>query len=514
MFEPQPETDAAAEINTDAAAAEMPDPPSDDPNEIIDQASEDLFREQVFVGPPTPPKAQPIPVFWDRLIDGFTLPECTPGSVAHTWQEWYGNHPDYMQRVFVRARPWLYDILSQIEQRELPNELALLPIVESAYDAFAFSSAAAVGGWQFTAPTARDYGLTINTWYDGRRDMYAATRAALDYLQVLFDQFDDNWRLALAAYNAGGGRVGRAVARHGGDVSELRASDLRLPRETRGFAPKLHGLTCLLRDPDAYDLKLPPFPDIPLISAVQLEQPMDLVYAAHLAELPVRELYALNPGLNRWTTPPGGPHRLILPAGKADGFLQALNDNEMSLDAVEWQTITVGNGDTLSGLARRHGTTVAALREHNNLSNDLIHPGQILRTGSAAYTQVPDYAEALAELQTLQQGLLPASRTSHRIRRGESLSTIAREYSVSVTDLQRWNRISDPHRIRAGQNLVVLAPVKPTTASRRYRVQPGDSLWRIARRHQVTVESLRNWNSLPNGAVLQPGQVLRVAPGQ
>lgn len=482
------------------------------PYDIIDEANRHLFSDPTPEGPPAPPRSQPIPVIWDRLVDGFTLPECTPGSAAHNWQEWYGNHNEYMQRVFVRARPWLYDIMMQIEERELPNELALLPIVESAYDSFAFSSAAAVGGWQFTAPTARDYDLKINTWYDGRRDMYAATRAALNYLQVLFGRFENNWRLALAGYNAGGGRVNRAVTRHGGDVRTLHTKDLRLPKETLGFAPKLHGLSCLLRNPEAYDLKLPPIPDIPLITAVNLEQPVDLVYTAQLIDLPISELYALNPGLNRWTTPPDGPHRLILPAGKADTFLQAMQNYDMPEASPEWQTITVRSGDTLGQLARRHDTSIAQLREHNSLRNDQIFPGQILRTGSATYTQIPGYAEALAELQTLQKGLLPTSRTNHRIRPGESLSTIAQQYSVSVRNLQRWNNLSNPNRIRAGQSLVVLAPVRQSPGNRRYRVQPGDSLWRIANRHQITVQALRNLNSLPNGSILQPGQVLLLAP--
>ncbi len=506
---PEPDTEPAA-------PQPQPEPPagnssSDDPNDIIDQASQDLFNDLPFVGPPEPPVEQTPVYIWERLIGGFSLPDCSPGTTAHTWQDWYGNHPEYMQRVFVRARPWLYDILGQIEERELPYELALLPIVESAYDAFAFSTAAAVGGWQFTAPTARDYGLKINTWYDGRRDMYAATRAALNYLQVLFKQFENNWRLALAGYNAGAGRVSRAVARHGGNVRSLQASDLRLPRETRGFAPKLHGLSCLLRNPHEYNIKLPPIPDSPLITAVELEQPVDLVYAAYLAELPVTELYALNPGLNRWSTPPDGPHRLILPADKAEGFAQAMTTQQMPEESPSWSTITVEPGDTLSKLAREHSTSIEALREHNSLTNDMIFPGQILRTGTVAYTQIPDYQQSLAELQSLQQGLLPASRTRHRIRRGESLSTIAQQYGVSVGNLQRWNQLNDPHRIRAGQNLVVLAPLKPA-GNRRYRVQPGDSLWRIARRHRVSVESLRNWNRLSVDSILQPGQVLLLAP--
>ncbi len=509
---PAPEQPQPAAPVLASTAVKSTGPDSDDAYDMIEQANRELFSEQPFVGPPSPPAQQPIPVIWDRLVGGFSLPDCEPGSTAYTWQEWYGNHGDYMQRVMLRARPWLYDILNQIETRELPYEMALLPIVESAYDTFAFSSAAAVGGWQFTAPTARDYGLKINTWYDGRRDMYAATRAALDYLQVLFKKFDDNWRLALAGYNAGAGRVSRAVARHGGNMRSLRATDLKLPRETKGFAPKLHGLSCLLRNPERYQLKLPAIPDMPLITAVNLEQPVDIVYAAQLTDLPITEVYALNPGLNRWTTPPDGPHRLILPAGKADDFLQAFTSTEQpAASAPEWQTITVKSGDTLGSLARQHNTTLALLREHNRLRSDVIMPGQILRTGTASYNRFPGYAEALAELQKLQQGLLPANRTSHRIRRGESLSTIARQYNVSVTNLQRWNNLRSPDRIRAGQSLVVLAPVKPG-GKQRYRVQPGDSLWRIARRNQISVESLRNWNQLPAGTILQPGQVLLLAP--
>lgn len=460
-------------------------------------------------------------LIWDRLRQEFSFPACEEGSRAAQWAEWYGARQDYMDRVLRRAEPWLFDIAEQIKTRQLPADLVLLPIVESAFDPFASSRGRAVGTWQFVRGTAGDHGLQINDWYDGRRDVYAATRAALDYLHYLFNKFNHDWRLALAAYNGGQGRVARALRRYRGNSDNPRPDDLRLPRETRSYAPKLHGLSCLIRDPVHYGLNLPDIDDQPRVVAITLDGPLDLIIASRLAELEIAELYALNPGFSRWATPPEGPHRLILPLGKEEQFSKRLN--QLPLDErVRWHSVIVRSGDTLSDIAARVGIPVDELMAANALKSTLIRPGQELRVlGPGDATPDEDYNRQFAMLQKLQGRLLPGEVLEHEVRRGESLWTIARRYKVSSKDLARWNGINNPRRIHPGQRLRVARAgqgantAKPagTQVPNEHRVRRGESLWTIARQYRLKLRDLLRWNSLDSQSILRPGQKLRLNGG-
>lgn len=535
-------------VSTEQATPEAPeaiDEDQDNPFDTIAQAGASALHHDTDEGT-AGTSAEPGPrLIWERFAEQFTFPQCTPGTPAHDWAVWYGKRQEYMDRVLTRAEPWLYDIAEQVAARQLPADLVLLPVVESAFDPFATSRGRAVGTWQFVRGTARDFGLGINDWYDGRRDVYAASRAALDYLQYLFTKFDQDWRLALAAYNGGQGRVERALKRYSGDAENPRPRDLRLPRETRSYAPKLHGLSCLMRDPAHYGLQLPEIYDKPQITAVEFDSPLDLIVAARLAQLDIAELYALNPGFSRWATPPKGPHRLVLPLDHAPLFEQAYAALPPS-QQIGWQTVVVQSGDTLSAIAARTGVSVNDLMTANQLKNSLIRPGQELRLLGAAEAEVApvfldnEYQQQLASLQKLQGRLLPGEAVEHKVRSGESLWTIARRYQVSVKDLTQWNGISDPSRIRPGQTLRV-AQRKNTSATQKlasntaagtqaaansnakhvltsnaspieYRVRRGDSPWTIARRHRLDVQDLLRWNNLNDKSVLRPGQTLRLSP--
>ncbi len=453
---------------------------------------------------------------WERVIDRFALPSCSINATAARWADWYAGHPEYLQRVFKRAQPWVFDIAEEIERRDMPGEFALLPVVESAYDPFAYSRGRAVGTWQFISATGKRYGLQQNWWYDGRRDVYAATRAALDYLQDLGELFEQDWLLALAGYNAGENRVRRAVKRNHRAGKDADYWNLSLPRETRGYVPKLLGLSCIFKDPAAYGITLPTWPNEPVVAAVDTGRQTDLVLAAQLAGISVTELFALNPGYNRWATAPAGPHRIILPVEKAADFVNRLDS--LATDALmRWDQITVVSGDSLGKLAARYRVPVAVIKNTNGLSGDMIRVGQKLRLPRDATDRIdPLYASAAGELQRLQAKLVAPDRVSHRVRRGESLSTIAKRYRVRVSDLQRWNGIRNPNRLRAGQTLAIFhSPVaRPAAAKRagRYTVQRGDSLWTIARRHNLNMKDLMRWNQLNAKSVLRPGQRLKLNP--
>ncbi|MEE4329503.1 MAG: LysM peptidoglycan-binding domain-containing protein [Wenzhouxiangella sp.] len=501
------------------AEAEIPRPPFylraslDDPFNVIDQATYRVGTRELAEHDAEPTPEADAPDFWRRVVDRFEFADCPDGSRASQWAQWFGDRPDYMDRVLGRAHVWAHDIASEIEARDLPGELLLLPIVESAYDPFAYSHGRASGAWQFLSGTARDHGLVINEYYDGRRDVYSATRAALSYLEYLADRFDGDWNLALAAYNGGQGRVARAIRRNRASRRSTAWHELRLPRETLAYVPKLNGLGCLFREPERYGFDLPRWNDQPRIARVELPGPVDIVVLAARARLDLAELVALNAGLNGHLTSPSGPHHLIVPVDRHAAVVDVLPDMEFG-QSIEWREIRVQRGDTLSELAQRYSTDVASLQAANNLRGDRLMIGQRLRLPSAP-ARVPDpaYAEGYRELASLQERLLPTRRFQPQVRPGESLWVIARQYGVSVRDLQRWNRLSGSNLIRPGQSLVIhmdQGGLSGHQSSRQYTVRRGDSLWLIARRHQVRLSDLLRWNDLAEDSVLRPGQTLTI----
>jgi len=470
------------------------------------------------------PKIEPLPgatepahvhdSVWERLTHRFELPECSEHERSVEWAEWYAERPEYMGRIFKRSQPWIYHIADELERRDLPGELALLPIVESAYDPFAYSRGRALGAWQFISSTGRRYGLSQNWWYDGRRDVWASTDAALDYLADLGVLFEGDWLLALAGYNAGENRVLRQVKKNRAAGKPEDFWSLKLPRETRGYVPKLLGLTCLFKYPERFGFELPGTPDQPVIAAVDLGQQADLVLVSQLADVPIDVLFSLNPGFNRWATAPEGPYRVVLPAASA----VTLNESLEQLDPpvlMKWDQVIVEKGDTLSDISARHGVPVSVLRSSNGIRGDLIQPGQKLRLPRDQQMLVdPLYAEAARELQKLQSGLISADLVTHRVRSGETLSVIARRYNVSVRDLQRWNNISDPRKLRAGRNITVFhtpaAPQPAASGTVKHVVRRGDSLWSIARKYNVRVNDLKSWNELGSSSKIMPGQSIRI----
>lgn len=448
-----------------------------------------------------------------RMMASFALPDCAANEVSRDWAQWFADRPEYTTRVFKRAEPWIYIIVDEIERRGMPGELALLPVVESAYDPFAYSSGRALGTWQFVSATGRAHGLEQNWWYDGRRDVWASTHAALNYLQQLNTRFEGDWLLSLAAYNAGQGRVARSVKRNVAAGKPADYWNIRLPRETRGYVPKLMGLSCLFLNAQQYGFEMPKAPNRPVVAKVDFKTQTDLVLVAQQSGVPIDQLFTLNPGYNRWATPPEGPFHIVLPVAAAKQVQDKLA--EVGADRLmRWDQVTVESGDTLSGLASRHQVPVSVLRSANKLDSDMIRVGQKLRLPRDQQMMVdPLYAAAAEELAELQSGLLAADRKTHRVRSGESLSVIARRYRVSTRELQQWNNISNPNRLRVGQNLTVFlspAPVQQQARSQNYTVRSGDSLWSIARKYKVKLNDLMRWNDLSKSSVLQPGQSLKI----
>lgn len=397
---------------------------------------------------PAPNGSRDYADLWDRIRAGFRLPPIHNATVRR-YERWYAARPRYLARMVERARRYLYYIVEQVEARGMPTEIALLPAIESAYKPLAYSRARAAGLWQFIPSTGRRYGLKQNWWYDGRRDVVQATRAALDYLEKLHAQFDGDWHLALAAYNAGERRIERHIernARRGRDTHYQALS--RLKRETRHYVPKLMAVVNIVSDPGAHGVKLPPIPNRPYFEVVDLPSQVDLGVLARAADIPVRELHALNPGFRRWATDPRGPHRLLVPAGKGPAVTTALA-NLPPEQRIRYARYAVRRGDTLGAIARRHGVSVAALRRTNKLRGSLIRAGQTLI--------IPLSARRLAAAATA--GRVPPADGRpivHRVRRGETLSAIAKRYNVYVHQLARWNDIDVDGVLRLGQRIKIL----------------------------------------------------------
>ena len=469
----------------------------------------------------------------DNLIEhlraSFSLPGSSDAALAREL-EYFAKHPDYVERVLTRARPYLYYIAEQLEARGMPTDLALLPIVESAFDPFAYSHGRAAGLWQIIPGTATRLGVTQSWWFDGRRDIVQSTRGALDYLEKLHEMFDGDWLLAVAGYNSGEGHVARALKRaeaagRPGDFWSIRS---HLPRETRTYVPRLLAIRDLIANAEEHGISLPEVPNEPYLAVVETGGQIDMALAAELAGLSTDELYQLNPGVNRWATDPDGPHQMVVPIERAELFAAAV----AALPAeqrVSWSRHRIKRGETLIAIANAYSTTPAVLREVNGLRGNLIRAGDYLMIPHARES-VDDYSlSADARLASTVSRERAGERIVHRVRRGDSLWSISQRYNVNVRALASWNGMAPGDTLAVGRELVVwvgenAAPIRTTaslaavgplgqnqTRQVNYVVRSGDSLYSIAQRFRVTVPQLLEWNdALSASQYLHPGDRLIV----
>lgn len=469
--------------------------------------------------PETP--AEPTPTdLWERVRDGFALNLDLDNPRIKAQRDWYARHQAYLDRVATRAERYMHYIVEETEKRNMPMEMALLPIVESAFDPFAYSHGRAAGAWQFIPSTGEFFGLNQNWWYDGRRDVTASTDAALKYLQQLADRFDGDWLLALASYNAGAGTVSKAIRYN---QSRGRPTDfwsLNLPRETRAYVPKLIAISQIVRNPEQYNITLKPIADTPYFASVDVGSQIDLAEAAKLADIPSEELYLLNPGYSRWATPPQGPHTLLLPVAHADAFREKLATLPEEA-RMRWDHYTIRSGDSLISIAKRFQTTPETLRTANKLRGNTIIAGDSLLIPRPSASSDAYALSADNRLEAIQSRAV-AGRNKHdyTVRSGDSFWKISREFGVGVRELAKWNNMAPGDPLRVGQSLVVWSSQSPAWAGNdtpvqaamirkvNYPVRRGDSLARIADRFNVSINQIADWNRLNTSKYLQPGQRL------
>lgn len=471
-----------------ADAADSADAASEVPGATARLDDLDRLPEAVEIQAP-PSLLKPIDLttdyddLWDRVRTGFSMPNLESENVRRQ-QVWYLNHPDYLRRVVERSRRYMHYIIEEIDKRGMPTELALLPIVESAYNPMALSRAKASGLWQFIPSTGRNYKLDQNWWVDERRDIIASTGAALDYLKYVYEMHGD-WQLALASYNWGEGAVARAIAKNRAKGLPTDYASLKMPRETQHYVPKLQALKNIINNPNLWAmLEIESIPNKPYFATVPKPADIDVTLAAKFAEMPVADFIALNPAHTRPVIRADIP--LVLPADKVDTFISNLEQHDDPL--ISWQTYTFKKGDKLEKLAPRFGLSLAQLKSINGLNGrrarvlpgqGLLVPARNLLEGAtlelASFT--PPESSSPAPSRKGKRGAgarhgkgktavasagnkggkkaVVAKRMRYTVKKGDTLAGIARRFNIEPRDIARFNRVKNG--IKPGQQLIIAA---------------------------------------------------------
>lgn len=482
---------------------------------------------------------------WERMLSLYSLPEVNNERVDQELS-YYLSHPDYIARVQERAAPYMHLILDEIEAKNLPGELALLPVVESAFIPEAYSRSAASGLWQFIPATGRLFGLEQNAWYDGRRDVYASTVAATTFLKELSEEFNGDFFLALASYNYGKGNVAKAVARNEYQGLPTDYWSLDLPKETSDYVPRLLAIAKLFANADRYNIRLQNIPNKPYCEVVNVGSQLDIVKAAELAQTPLSHFLKLNPCFKKGSTAPYGPHRLLVPSARVHTFKQNLArlpyeervdqrqrneellaekmrgeeerpENRRKREVIaakryysgsSTQQYRIRRGETLSSIARKYGTTVSNLRQSNHLARSSVNAGTYLKVPAS------NHASVITQITKSTRAKISSGQV-YVVKKGDTFYNVSKRFAVSRNNIASWNNISPNSNLRLGQKLAIkgsgqqLASASPTRLIR-YKVKRGDSLTQLSRKFGVSVNDLRKSNPVAGSKGLRPGQSLKI----
>ncbi|WP_232297838.1 transglycosylase SLT domain-containing protein [Nitrosospira sp. NpAV] len=384
---------------------------------------------------------------WERIRSGFAMAEMDSDEVRNG-EDFYVNRPEYVKRIVERSKRYLFHIVEEVERRRMPAEIALLPIIESAFNPKAYSRSHASGIWQFIPSTGKDYGLKQNWWHDDRRDIVAATRAALDYLQNLYSMFGD-WELALASYNWGEGAVGRSLMKNRDNGLPEDFRNINLPPETQSYVPRLIAIKNIISNPAIFGIELESVPNQPYFEEVATTRHMDVKLAAKLADISVDEFNALNPAHNRPVINVNGSRILLLPVDKVDTFTENLRNHDKPL--VSWQAYQAKKGETAEKISARYGISLQQLKLVNDIhGRGGIMPGQTLLVPLSKYADGADISimnDKPVAPRIFQRDFIYA------VKKGDALSSIALRYGVTVAQIKSWNNGNE--RLRVGQKLIL-----------------------------------------------------------
>ena len=436
--------------------------------------------------------------------------------------DWISNHPEYLSLISKRAEPFLYLVVSELEKQNVPIEIALLPIVESDYYPFSYSHGTAAGLWQFIPSTGRMYGLEEDWWHADRRDVLASTKAAANYLNDLNKMFKGDWLLSIAAYNAGPGRIQRAIDTNIKLGKKTDFWSLDLPQETEKYVPKLLALSHVIKNPSRYNQKLLEIDNKPFLNEVELDSQFDLALISQWTGLSIDQIYNYNPGLKRWATPESLPYIMLLP----EEVIYSFNDNlskQGQRPKISWTRYKIKQGDSLSLIAQNYNTTIGQIMSVNELDNDAIRADKYLivplAQKSENYYSLSDNQREKSRL-NIQKN---SEKIIYTVVAGDSLWKISIKFGTTINNLVRWNQISPSDSLSIGKELVILRDNKNKTELAKitntgidinrdifYTVKEGDNLSRIAQKYNVKIAEIRSWNDLNEEYILQPGDKLTI----
>ena len=443
---------------------------------------------------------------WDKLRSGFCLDSVHSPRVDKEI-EWFMKNKAFIYRSIERARPFLYHVVIELEKNNLPFELALLPIVESGYQPYAYSPSKAAGIWQFIPPTAKEYGLRRNWWYDGRRDIDKSTKAAAHFLKDMHRHFKRDWLLAIASYNTGAGKVGRSIKKANYTLGDKTFWDLDLPRETEVYVPKLIALRDIISDPSAYGVKLPNLRNKPTTSFVQVKYPIDFFTISILSDVDEKLIHQLNPGFSSWYFIPSMNQKLLLPNKSIKVFKKRYA--ELAKIIYTNKTHTVIKGDTLSRISRLYNVSIKSIKVLNNLKSDLI------RIGANLKLPIKSTSENLSQVTIGNKDYKIHDKTityRHIVKRYDNWYKIAKFYNVNLKSLLKWNNATKKTTLKVSQKLKIImkTPVlsKSDGVKLRYVVNTGDTVNLISTGFSISREDLLNSNKLSNSRYLTAGKNL------
>ncbi len=412
---------------------------------------------------------------WGKLAEGFKI--TNPESHPEVQQQirWFLNHPDYLKRTTERARPYMYIVYNEVKKRGLPTELVLLPINESGYYPFSYSTAGATGIWQLMPGTASNFGLKHDFWYDGRRDIFDSTNAALDYLTYLANYFNNDWLIAIAAYDTGEGNVQNAIARNVRDGLPTDFWSLKLPAETRAYVPRLLAIAAIIEHPDRYPVPLPAIEDKPVVAQVRLTRQMKITDVARLSGLSVNQVKVLNPGLSRFATDPGLDAKVLLPIDSIDDFQQSLKNGSENFTPnetinLDQANLVIPNKATASAVVLHHEVanvaTSTASQARVITANQPPSVNRVKQSNKVAVDNEPEEDESVSipkkhpSTTTHKKVTVKATHPhtdiiKHKIKAGETLSSIATKNQVTVKQLQHLNPTLTKSPLKVGTVIIL-----------------------------------------------------------
>ncbi len=359
----------------------------------------------------------------------------------------YNSYPLHMTKVSSQAAPFYHYVLQEVLKRSFPSEVALLPVIESMYNPNAYSQGKAAGVWQFIPSTAKYLGIDKNDWYDGRRDIIVSTKTALDYLERYNKRFDGDWLLTFAAYNAGGGTVSKAMRKNRERGLATDYWSLKLPKETTHYVPRILAIAAIVKDPKKYNINIPSIDNTPYFKVIDVKSQIDLAKVAKLSRIKLKKIQLLNSGFNRNITSPTGPHRLLIPVKKAAQLKLALSKINR-YEGLNWTKYKVQSRDSLGSIALRHGVSISAIKQTNALANSIIRVGKTLLIPKSINTNAsPGHLASLANESN--------AHRVYKINNGDTVWEIAKKHKKSVKEILAFNGLSKNSTLRVGGSIKI-----------------------------------------------------------